>query len=56
MQRIKKEGHANYHFEGTTALNIGNPQAVGQGTITFNREVMAGMLHLPLTKMPGVLS
>ena len=38
----------NYSFKGTTSLNIGNPQKVGQGTITFNREVMAGMMYDPL--------
>lgn len=31
----------NYPFPSTTSLNIGNPQAVGQGHITFNREVRA---------------
>jgi alanine transaminase len=28
-----------FPFSKTTSLNIGNPQAVGQGHITFNREV-----------------
>ena len=28
-----------YPFEKTISLNIGNPQAVGQGFISFNREV-----------------
>ena len=36
-------------------MNIGNPQKVGQGTITYNREVLAGMMYKPLTEM-GVLS
>ena len=36
-------------------MNIGNPQKVGQGTITFNREVIAGMCYGPLKDM-GVLS
>ena len=37
-----------YPFEKTTQLNIGNPQSVGQGVFTFNREVLAGLVHLPL--------
>ena len=32
-----EQGQTQYEFENTTALNIGNPQKVGQGTITFNR-------------------
>lgn len=36
-------------------MNIGNPQKVGQGTITYNREVLSGMMYKPLTEM-GVLS
>jgi hypothetical protein len=26
-------------------LNIGNPQAVGQGHISFNREVLSGLIN-----------
>ena len=39
LTRILKDeqGQTQYEFENTTALNIGNPQKVGQGTITFNR-------------------
>ena len=37
MDEIKKG--AKYPFDKTTSLNIGNPQAVGQGYATFNREV-----------------
>jgi len=56
MKIIKTEsGHTHYQFAETTALNIGNPQKVGQGTITYNREVLAGMLYKPLTEM-NVLS
>ena len=29
-------------------MNIGNPQKVGQGTIDFNRQVLAGMMYNPL--------
>lgn len=51
MKVIKKDGHQIYQFEHTTALNVGNPQAVGQGTLTFNREVLSGMMYKPLTEM-----
>lgn len=43
-----KNGTGKYPFAKTTQLNIGNPQSVGQGTITFNREVLAGMTYTPL--------
>ena len=52
---ITKGGSSQYKFEQTTALNIGNPQKVGQGVITFNREVLGGMVYQPLRDM-GVLS
>ena len=56
QRKIQKEGNkTKFEFEQTTALNIGNPQKVGQGVITFNREVIAGMCYKPLTEM-GVLS
>ena len=55
MQVINREGAISYDFQETTALNIGNPQKVGQGSITFNREVLSGMMFKPLTEM-GVLS
>lgn len=37
-----------YDFTETAFLNIGNPQQCGQGYITFNREVIAGLVHPPL--------
>ena len=55
MKVIEKQGHTHYQFQETTALNIGNPQKVGQGTLTFNREVIAGMVCPHLTDM-NVLS
>ena len=55
MQEINKDGAIHYGFDETTALNIGNPQKVGQGTISYNREVLSGMMFKPLTEM-GVLS
>lgn len=39
-EQIKKEiakGSTAYKFDKMTPCNIGNPQAVGQGNITFNR-------------------
>lgn len=38
-----KQG-VKYPFEDTISLNIGNPQALGQPSITFNREVLAQLL------------
>jgi len=48
MKVLKKGDHTHYQFAETTALNIGNPQKVGQGTLTFNREVISGMVYPPL--------
>ena len=45
LQEIRKGDHTHYQFQDTTALNIGNPQKVGQGIITFNREVLAAMTY-----------
>lgn len=39
IQNEINSGITSYPFSRTTSLNIGNPQAVGQGHITFNREV-----------------
>ena len=44
-----------FNFTKMTPCNIGNPQAVGQGFITFNREVLAGTLYPALLDM-NVLS
>jgi aspartate/methionine/tyrosine aminotransferase len=41
---------SKYAFTQTTSLNIGNPQAVGQGHISFNREVISGCLNPSLLK------
>ena len=35
---------AQFPFEKTLPCNIGNPQAVGQGFLTFNREVLSAMM------------
>jgi len=33
-----------------TPCNIGNPQAVGQGHMTYNREVLSALVHPGLLK------
>ena len=40
-----KNGDLSYPFKKITPLNIGNPQAVGQGVITYNREVLSSLIH-----------
>ena len=35
-------------------MNIGNPQAVGQGFITYNREIMSSMLYPPLAETDAI--
>ena len=45
---------SNYNFTETVSLNIGNPQQVGQGTLTFNREVLAGLIYDPLLKTNSI--
>lgn len=45
---LKTAKAGKYNFTETVSLNIGNPQQVGQGTLTFNREVLAGLLYDPL--------
>ena len=47
-------GQTQYQFGNTTAMNIGNPQKVGQGTITFNRQVMAGCIYRPLLETNAI--
>jgi len=46
-EAIEKEIKAGvkFPFAKTTPCNIGNPQAVGQGHMTFNREVLSASLH-----------
>lgn len=39
IQNEINKGSKSFAFSNTTALNIGNPQAVGQGHLSFNREV-----------------
>lgn len=40
-----KNGDTSYPFNKITALNIGNPQSVGQGVISYNRQVLSGLLN-----------
>ena len=49
-----ERGVGAYHFSKTTACNIGNPQAVGQGSITFNREVLAAAVYPELLKTNAI--
>ena len=50
------QGSKDFGFKKTTSLNIGNPQAVGQGNLSFNREVLALMLHPELKNDITVIS
>lgn len=43
-----------FDFTKITPCNIGNPQAVGQGHITFNREVLACCLHPALIETNAI--
>ena len=46
-----RQGHGDlYNFEKLTPMNIGNPQAVGQGHISYHREVIAGMVNPALVE------
>jgi aspartate/methionine/tyrosine aminotransferase len=45
IQNDLRTGKGKYNFTSTTSLNIGNPQAVGQGHLTFNREVLSCLLN-----------
>lgn len=50
------DGDTSFPFNQVMPCNIGNPQAVGQGFITFNREVLAGLLHGGLLSREGAIS
>jgi alanine transaminase len=50
MKQIKAGNGSEFGFKSTTSLNIGNPQAVGQGHISFNREVISACLNPALLK------
>ena len=43
-----------FNFKRITACNIGNPQAVGQGFISFNREVIACTLYPALLETNAI--
>lgn len=54
IQTELNNGVGNYPFTATTSLNIGNPQAVGQGHLSFNREVLACLIHPMLLKTDAI--
>jgi alanine transaminase len=56
IQNEIKAGKGNYNFTSTTSLNIGNPQAVGQGHITFNREVLSCLINPALLNTDAISS
>ena len=47
--QLRSGGDDLFSFSKMTPCNIGNPQAVGQGFMTYNREVLSSMLY------PGLL-
>ena len=48
VQKQIDKGSKEFPFDKTTSLNIGNPQAVGQGFLSFNREVSKGRCSILL--------
>lgn len=49
-QQLKTAAPGTFDFSETSFLNIGNPQQCGQGNLTFNRQVIAGLSYPPLAK------
>jgi len=49
MRSLKKPNHG-FAFDKVSPMNIGNPQACGQGSLTFNREIISGLLLPSLTE------
>jgi alanine transaminase len=47
-QQLKTAAPGTFGFSETSFLNIGNPQQCGQGNLTFNRQVIAGLSYPPL--------
>ena len=45
-----KQGDISFPFQKVVPMNIGNPQAVGQGFISFNREVLSGLINPEIVK------
>jgi len=54
IKRALTSGSQQFPFPNTTALNIGNPQAVGQGFVSFNREVLSGLINPKLVENGGL--
>eukprot|EP01066_Platyproteum_vivax_P007216 Platyproteum_vivax@DN276_c0_g1_i1.p1 len=48
LQKILNENPSSLPFQEILPANIGNPQAVGQQPLTFNRQVIAGLAYPPL--------
>ena len=53
-KELKTAKAGTYNFTEMSSLNIGNPQACGQGYLTFNREVLAGLVYDPLVKTSAI--
>jgi alanine transaminase len=49
-------GQVKYDFESVTTLHSGNPLALGQSPITFNREVLSVMMHPEIAKYQECVS
>ena len=47
-------GGKKFPFSKMTPCNIGNPQAVGQGHMTFNREILSGAMNPALLESNGL--
>ena len=45
MMREITSGQVKYDFDAVTTLHSGNPLALGQSPITFNREVLSVMMN-----------
>ena len=58
-EKISQEitsGQVKYDFDSVTTLHSGNPLALGQNPITFNREVLSVMMNPNLINFPGCVS
>lgn len=53
-QQLKMGQTDLFNFNRITACNIGNPQAVGQGYISHNREVLAACLYPALLQSDSI--
>eukprot|EP00386_Alphamonas_edax_P007866 GDKI01026036.1.p1 GENE.GDKI01026036.1~~GDKI01026036.1.p1 ORF type:complete len:583 (+),score=156.18 GDKI01026036.1:92-1840(+) len=51
LRQQLKEKPGSLPFDRVVAANIGNPQALGQRALTFNRQVLSCLCYPPLTDM-----